>query len=406
MSSQLYVYLPISESEPLSACCLDLENGARRFAVAESFAALVSKLGLPAATPLRVLVPGHAVLQQEVSLPTSGAKASQALPFLLEDSLCQDVGSMHLAHGNILANQAFWVSAISQELMTALHNRLRFEGDVANALRLQGVWPDNQALPLGSSAECGGLRLFNGEQLKGVVEADAGEALAQLAAEKLDNLTLPSIGPASVITDGDVDEQSVQRLALLGLWQESVFSAGLTPLSESLTQGEYAPSSPVREHFLRWRPAAIAAGLCFALLLAGLAVEQAQLKQQLRAADAQMRDLYKQAYPRERLRNPYKQLRAKLGAASGDEGGACLMAWLQVSATEIQRVEGKPSQLQFRSQAGDSGELRISLQLPSYQSSDELVAALQQRGLIVSKGSFAQAAQGVQGQIIIRGGDV
>ena len=63
-----------------------------------------------------VLISGEVVSAHRVVLPKGGRVGLSALPFQLEDKLCSDLDSVHIATGTIKANQAADVLILSRDL--------------------------------------------------------------------------------------------------------------------------------------------------------------------------------------------------------------------------------------------------------------------------------------------------
>ncbi len=258
-----------------------------------------------ATRPLMVLVPGCDFIFRQASFPGRlSPSALQALPFLLEESIATEPGSLHVS---VLAKQQSTLSlcAVDKQQM---HNWLGWlnESDLIAA----EMFPDVLALPMATAPDWHAMQL--GEQWLFRFNQTGGAVVdSVLLPDWLSGHSqLPVIHSLTTLPDAPVGEWRAELhdfpLALL---------AGHLPEKRySLLNGLFA--APKKPTWLsgRWlQPALLMLGW---LLLVGIGqgIEIYQHSRTLQQLQDQMRIVYRQTFPREkRIINPYVQFKQHVG---------------------------------------------------------------------------------------------
>ena len=140
MTAMLLIDLPLTPEAPVAWLHWDNGNVIAEGVLANS-SELASLADKAAGLPCYVIIPGEAVSAHRVVLPKGGRVGLSALPFQLEDKLCSDLDSVHIATGVIKANQAADVLVLARDLAAYCLDVLRSSG-----LRIKALLPDYAVL--------------------------------------------------------------------------------------------------------------------------------------------------------------------------------------------------------------------------------------------------------------------
>lgn len=390
MSDLLLLELPVHRGEALRWLRWDSEAGQLRdrgeLDAEQPLSDLASQQGSAACY---VIVPGETVSWHQVVLPKAGRVGLSALPFQLEDRLCSDLDSVHIAHAPIKANQATDVLIVDRALMQGWVQQLRDSG-----LRIRAMLPDYAVIP------------------ENVVLLDAQRATAHFGngAAALDSRNFPvwwqiagqpeaqfycdeSLRGSEVLGEHQPADYFTDRLAML--------AQCFQPWSCSLLSGEFALQDKQRQAVkrLRW-PVAVALLLVIAAG-ANLLLSTIAMNRQADALDQAMDDLYRQTFPGARVVNARSQMRSQLNALSQGGGESQFLPWLDRIATASRgRDTVSLLQLSFES---NPAVIKLSVKGKSYDAVEQWVAALAGQGFDVNRGAFGQQdGGGVTGQITLR----
>ena len=308
--------------------------------------------------PVDVLVPSSAITLTSVTLPEKGQRqALKALPFMLEETLANDVEDMHFVVGP-RSGDRLSVAAVAHEQMQAwlawLHQ--------AN-LKVKRIVPDCLALPL---EQCRWAAMAFGDECLLRTGAGQGQsipntwlpvALPMLIAKEADGVTVASY------TDMQLDgvEMQSQPLDLPML----VLAKGILQAPMNLLSGAYTPKREYSKQLLQWKNAAIvvAVALLLAMVNKGLTIHQ--LNNQTAELKAQSEAIYQQVVPgNTRIVNLRSQLDSQLRSLQGKGGGAeffIMLAKLQEAFKQVPDL--KPNTLRFESARN---ELRMQITAKDY----------------------------------------
>lgn len=362
-----------------------------------------------------VVLPAEMVLFDCVQLPAkSQRQALQALPFMVEEQLADDIEDVHLAIGDRQPGNGWPVIALTRQHMQSLFDLLQAMSAVPEQVAV-----DAEMLVLMPAQ----LRIvLHGERI--LVRSD------KLAA----GMTLDSAPLLMSLLEGNeafkqvqlhYDEANEQHGLLARQW-EAEFSAldevqvRLSPLPASLSEllvpalRQTQPINLLQGDFLLRRKAGAgqawwqwAAAACFALVVMQSGLQWVsgwyftrQAADFVGVAEQQYRELFPDA---KKVNNPRKRLESRLANDSssvGQGGFASLFGATVKALQEVQGSGGKITVEQLRYE-GKRGELELELTLQSIQQLDQLKGALGKVGLRADIASANEGDGGVTGHIKI-----
>ena len=313
----------------------------------------------------------------------------RALPFMLEESLLEDVSELHFAHAPLCDGlQAVGVvkRATINEWMEEMPEPLRDLPWVTEALCLP--WSAGQWTLL---FESGSVLVRWGEAEGGRVEVALLPALLQ----SLDS------GPGVVVAYGQ--DEAAARASIppqfhdqlqwrQGGLSEALLLAEPAPAGPDLRQGEFAPQLPLKRWWGVWQQVAVALGVAL-ILKTGLSVADYQT---LKAEDLQLRqaiqDSYRRINPRGVVVDAEKQLNRQLAELGA---GAQHRAFTPVLVTLLGAAGAVPDITLTSVNFSGGREIRVNLSAPNFQSVELVRDQLGQRSLQASLESSNARGDGV-----------
>ncbi len=171
----------------------------------------------------------------------------------------------------------------------------------------------------------------------------------------------------------------------------------------NLLSGEFAPQEAAGEGWRRWRPAAVFAGVLFAVHLAGLSLALLQGRGSERALDAQIGALARSALPGDSGQGAVRaRVEQRLLAVHGAGASAGLMPALSALAQALGSARGASLQaLSYR-----DGGMDLKLHAADAESLEHINQALRASGWEAELTSGGAAASGYDWRIHLRGGGV
>ncbi|MFB2687166.1 type II secretion system protein GspL [Shewanella mangrovisoli] len=307
--------------------------------------------------PIDVLVPASAMTLTSVNLPEKGQRqALKALPFMLEETIADDVDAMHFTVGP-RNGDALSVVAVAHEQMQTWLSCLAEAG-----LKVKRIVPDCLALPL---QECQWAAMRFGNELLLRTGLGTGHslplpwlpvAMKQLTAQA-DEVSVASY------TEMELDgvELKPQPLDLPML----VLARGILHAPINLLTGVYTPKREYSKHLLQWKNAAIVLGAAIVLSLVNKGLTIHQVNGQIADLKAQSEAIYQQVVPgNSRIVNLRSQMESQLRALQGQGSGAEFFAMLDGLQDAFKQVpELKPNTLRFESARN---EIRMQVTAKNY----------------------------------------
>lgn len=343
--------------------------------------------------------PGEDVRLLEVSVTREERRhLDQALPFMLEEQLSEDIEGLHFARGKYHGNE-LQVAVVSEDCMGEWQAQL---GDLPPML----PWiPEPLLLPW-----------QNGEW---TVVLDGDRALLRLgpgrgACIEFSHLPLllSSLGgqaPDRVVvyapddTQRPVFESWADRLEWRrGGLAEALLLGQRSEASLDLRQGAWAPRLPYEAWWRQWRPVA-------AVLLVGLVLHTGATWLDLRRLDrenlvlrGEVQALYRQVNPRGNVVDAERQLRRQIQALSGEAGDSSFTALLAPLGEAVS--ERRDTRLASLNYSQRSGELRVNLLAPDFDEVEALRQALIKAGLQAKLENTSRNRDRVRARLSIGGG--
>ena len=387
MSDRLFVEL---SAEPGGSVSWLLWNTVRQCAVeqgelesADHLSELAEQWG---ALPCYALVPGELVSWHQVSLPKGGRVGQAALPYQMEERLCSDLDSVHIAHGVLSAGADNDVLIVDRSHMDRWYNELRGSG-----LKVVALLPDYAVLPE-NVAVLDGERAAAHLPGAAVAMGQAGFAVWwQLAAVNSEAVHWYCAQDAALPEFAANAPRYFQH-------RLNILAESFAPWSVNLLSGDYVIKAERsgESRRLKWPLILMLAVLLIHWLDLGIGIIRD--RNQAEAYDNAMADIYRETFPGARVVNARSQMRSQLNALQGGGDDSRFMPWLDRLAGASKGAEGiKILQLQF-----DQREMKLSVAAPSYDAIDQWVARLAGAGFDVNRGAFGQLDNGISGQLELR----
>ncbi len=323
----------------------------------------------------------------------------QALPFLLEEQLAEDVEQLHFAVC-ALDKTSFGVALCRHSTMEAWQERLAELPDLPQWLPeplllpwQPGEWclvMDGDAVIV-RSGECEGYTV-EADLLPTLLTAAAGEAPPQVL----------------VVYGGDQErELALIPEALRGRvqWRQGTLCAALMLARDehplNLREGAYAARLPLARWWQQWRVAAVVLGLAFALQLVATWAEYRALSRENLALRTALESSYRQAMPEGALVDAERQLRRQLDGLRGGGGGGGFVRLLEQAGAVIAQRPGASIVSINYNQRG--GEMRLNLVANDFAAVEQLRAGLADAGLAAVMESSSAQGDGVRARIRVGG---
>jgi|GEM_PF-861099 len=386
-----------------------------------------------------VVVPGEAVSLLSLSIPTrQPRKIKQALPFMVEELVADDIENVHMA----LPEQ---FSATDDLIDTAVvsHATLIHWLDLlhSHSLSPDRIVSDVQCIPFHSKQlslllDDKRVLMRNGQYRGMVLQIeDFGFLFGNwLGQQRIDDSAIakPTIhiaysaqSASSQMAEG-LDGESVKNeepevISFIRNHHEG-YELNITAYQESVTdilasgcdsrkgknqinllQGGYSVSRSGESGWQHWRAAAsvVGIGLLSYLLLVG--TTGWYFDSQAESLDAQAATLYKQLFPNERrIVSPKKQMQNHLRQDGGITNGRFLPLLAKTSgrlSADNSELKITIDQLRFDAVAGD---LQIQVRSPSIEKLDQFKRELAEEGLQVDINSATEQDDYVLGRLAVR----
>ncbi|HXG28660.1 MAG TPA: type II secretion system protein GspL [Nevskiales bacterium] len=399
MSDTLYIRLD-SASDQVSWCLRQTQTGYGHVQTGTLDDALL----LARERRLVVLLPSADITLTTVELPAQLQNAPtprllQAVPYLLEDRLAEDVETLHFAIGRRSGNRLPVVIA-AQARMEGWLKPFRDRGitpavlvpDLLCVPRVQGPQPVWSVLLEGGQAlvrtdTCAGFCCETEMLADFLALAQPPEGL-HLQIYPVEHAELPTL------------VQPVRTAASVTHGLEYLVRGYDETVSVNLLQGEHAATPDYLNWFQPWR---LTAALLAAWVVLGtltLAVEYLRLRHELRGLEQTAETAFRSAFPQvTRIVDLRAQAQQQLAVLKRAGGGAGFLPLLQASSQVLARVSGVQLQeIQYR-----DGALQLALLAGDTQTLDSLQQGFaQQPGLRLEVESANATGQGVQIRAVVK----
>ena len=330
-----------------------------------------------------LVLPGNDVLLAEASVPGgSQARASQAVPFALEDQVADDVDSLHFALGSKSRDDIFPVAVIGRAAMDRVAEQCLEAG-----LRPSEIVPETLALPKADSdpEHAGWTALIDEGQtvvrLNGhhgfATDAAMAHIMLDGARQALDEDVSASLrvysthdGVSLTAPEGvEVETLTVQNR--LALYAEGLASSPFI----NLLQGSYSPKTQFDKAWKPWRWTGALLLALVVILFGSKMLDASRLSNRVAALNDGIETVFREAMPNTRLQRPEAQMQARLAELGGGnaDGFTSRMAQLAASLTT------QPATV-LRSISYRDGRFDLDLTTDELPTLDALQTELEQRG--------------------------
>ena len=300
--------------------------------------ALEEVAGVVAGSKVVVIIPSSQITLAYAKVPGSRAKAQAAIPYALEDILCDDVDDLHFVSAEKAVDKGYPVAVISHSLMASLMSRF----EQAN-LRPTAMYPEVLTVPYAESSESIAwsalideerfilrTETYNGFAIE---KENAGFALDKSIQDLQDTDKVPQSLILHSLSDAPIDlPESLQDSTEIRLFEHSieVLAAGaMTTANINLLQGDYSYKQKFDRVLKPWRGAMVLVAVIIVLFGAGKVLKNQQLEKQIEDQKSHMGSILKRAFPNvKRIVRPIKQMQTelkKLGATGSDSGFVSVM---------------------------------------------------------------------------------
>ena len=289
--------------------------------------------------PATLVIPGEWLHLMRAEFPSrSRQKVRQAVPFVLEERLAEDVERLHFALGPHLGDGEFPVGVIARDLLRRCLEALEEAG-----ITIERAVAEPHLLPRHADGPSVWL-----EQGRAVVREDDWKGFA------CEIELLPTLLGGSRPADEHPAARPVHVYAPAGVGKQAIeWPAGVEPIEHAgevdpigpadeprapldLLQGEFERQDRAKALIRAWRPAAILAVVAVLVQTGPMAWEARQLEARLQHTEDQIAEVFHDALPdTRRMVNPRVQLQQALDQLEQPEASRVGMLELLGKAAPI-----------------------------------------------------------------------
>ena len=372
-----------------------------------------------------LIISGSYTMGGEVSIPSKQMRQiAQALPYMVEDQLAQDVGNFHLIHGSRGEQGELAVLGIPHILVSATQ-RLFTQLD----LPLDAIIPDMLSLPhkpgewtllvdgkhlLIRRSDLGGMAIEIDAVpvvLASILESwEPKPALIRVLLcqehlnENLQNWIKTQINSALADQEIDVEYDEIASGYFLVICDQLHQAARKSPAN--LLQGTYAAKGRRRPSGYNWRPLAALVATVVIMYTAYLYTQSWQYNNRYQQVKSEVVTLYKRLFPADRrIVNVKVQMEQHIRSFQKGQGGADFLTLMTLAGQQIQSInQAKDGAIkpQHASYDENQGDLRLDLLVKDFTELENLKNRLQAASLHVETASAAQEAGAVKARLRIR----
>lgn len=377
---------------------------------------------------ISLLISGANVITTDVTIPSKQTRQiAQAVPYMIEDQLAQDVSQLHLIMGARQSDGELPVVAIPKLLIE--HTRELFD---QYHLPLDSVLPDMLCLP---HRDGEWTLLFDGKHMlvkrgeyEGLaIEMDAAPVvLASIMEhwepkpgllrilfcmehlnENVKNWIKTQVSGQIADAEFEVEYEEVNSSDFQLMCDQLQRTATTKKPSFDLLQGRYASSGRRKPSGLNWKPLAALIAMFVVMYTAFLHTQAWQMNQEAQRLDGETKTLYKKLFPRDkRIVNVQRQMEQHIKTYQRGGQGDSFMALLALAGEQIYTVNRSEKEaISPRRVAYDDGQgdLRLDLMVKDFGQLESFKNKLQQASLNVETASATQDKEGVKARLKIRG---
>lgn len=376
MNKNFYLFLPISNSggHQLESAILTwvYEDNYGRLQIAKG--SLNDAVATTAGHVITVVIPGEDVLFLQAEVPGKNVqRVQQAVPYVLEDSVIDDVDNLYFAisKSNTALDNQYDISVINRDYFESIINQLEMVGIYADVMTADYFLNKNNIL------------LFDGERI--VFNSDKLKFSSDI--HGLKNISKDILNDAKLVDcSGEKEDDGSFEDKLKG-FNLDVLKCNDTSLlyliknwsnhpSINLLQGTYKKKKDWSGTSKRWLPAAVLFSV-WLIVQGGIFVfDYLDLNEKNKRLNLEITNIYKQSFPQSRrIIDAKAQMKQKLDQLRKSKGksGRSFTNMLLASARVFSTSKG----LVIKSLRYYDGRINLEVQIASLQALDKLKEQLQ-----------------------------
>lgn len=342
------------------------------------------------------LVPTSDVLLKWVTLPVrANRKVLNAIPFMLEEEVSEDIGELFFATGPKQGNEQA-VAIVRHTQMQTWQQQLKSAG-----LFCDRVLPDVLAVP--AHSEGMSLLCLNDQVLVREDEWKGFQGEADWIVPALAHATKQSETQVNIFNYSDLSLHAVPNAKVEAQTLElpmAVLAQQALASSFNLFQGDYKAKKQARGTWKKWGVAAVLAMLALITTLVDKGLALHTLKTQNASVTQQIDDAVKAGFPN---MGAYRDLRRKINSelAKLEQGGGGTSFLIMLSQLEpaFSQSKIKPQTLRYD---GGRSEIRMQALANNFEALEQFKRAAEQSGFAVEQGAINNRPEGVMGSLAIR----
>ncbi len=372
-----------------------------------------------------LVVSGAHTVGATVNIPSKQMRhIAQALPYMVEDQLAQEVSQFHLIHGSRSTDGTLPVLGIPSRLLAVTRRLFEEQG-----LPLDAILPDMLCLPLRAGewtllADGKHLLIRQAEMAGIAIEIDAAPVvLASILQfwqpapttlrvllcqehlnENLKNWIKTQINSAVADQTVAVEFDEIASGYFEVLCDQLQHTTRKNTVN--FLQGAFAASGRRRPSTFNWKPLAALAASFVVLYTGYLYTQSWQLNAEAKRLQAESLTIYKSLFPADRrVVNVRTQMEEHIKSFQKGQSGDTFMALLAVTGEQIHSINStqngaiKPERAAFDDNQGD---LRLDLVAKDFAQLESFKTRLEAVALAVETASAAQDAGVVKARLKIR----
>ena len=376
--------------------------------------------------PTTVLLSGVNLVAMKVNIPSKQAKhVAQALPFMLEDLVAEDIETLHIAMGArhkdgdlpVVLCQKRYIEQLTAHLTNIGLPPKEVLADMDCLPAEEGVWHfltngRDLMVRVGTqdalTIELDALPVLLNSLF--VEDIDPPEAIKVVVSndqvsENLENWLKTQFTSHLVDVEAEFDIEHCDQTSFLYLCEatQGNQSQGII----NLLQGDFKPTSERRPSLIKWKPMAVLASI-FVIFFVGFQYTQAwKIDTRTAQVDQEAKALYKKYFPRDKnVTDIKRRMKKKLEAAQktgGGQGFLTLLTLVGEKLNEMNRGAGSPRLSPIRMMFDQNqGDLKIDFIAGGYGDLDDLKARLEAQSLTVEIARASQDGDKLKARVNIR----
>ncbi|OMH34786.1 type II secretion system protein GspL [Motiliproteus sp. MSK22-1] len=427
MNNQLLIFLGPDAEQTICWVVRDSSSGkTERQGQIETAKQLNELKTLAVGIPCYAVVPATTATQFLVKLPTNSREARDAIPYQLEDQLCDDIDELHFARGPMIEENCYPVAVIAKQQMQAWADWLQEAGiqplamiiETLDAEKLHEKIPTDQVKSTenqypgaeGERSVAVALHWNNRvivqeKPYQGyAIDAASFQCWLKIAAKQFSTPLSVVVGDSECLrAAGQQTDYLTENSSSVGKAANTVNPAEYLAIDPAinLLQGDYQLNNPLQQTLRLWCwPVAIALILMLAYP-AAVYWKNLQLQKQKEDVTEQLNQLYRKTFPdSQRIVNVRTQTEQRLKQLRKINQGSPFIVLLDqlLPALSLQ-PEVKLQSLDYMA---SKSQLQLSLRAPQNASIDRFSQKLTELGIFNEIKTMRKRGQFTEGLLTLR----